>query len=54
MIAGFSICFFLSHQRLWVKVDMQEGSSRVLLAGAATKNQSALADMLGKIKTALE
>jgi cytochrome c biogenesis protein len=54
MIAGFSICFFLSHQRLWVKVDRQEGSSRVVLAGAATKNQSALADMLGNIKAALE
>ena len=54
MIAGFSICFFLSHQRLWVKVDLQEGSSRVVLAGASTKNKSALADMLGKIKAALE
>jgi hypothetical protein len=54
MIAGFSMCFFLSHQRLWVKVDMEEGGSRVVLAGATTKNQSVLADMLGNIKTALE
>jgi cytochrome c biogenesis protein len=54
MIAGFSICFFMSHQRLWIKVDMQEGSSRVVLAGAATKNQSAFADILGNIKAALE
>jgi cytochrome c biogenesis protein len=54
MIAGFSICFFMSHQRLWVKVDMQEGSSRVVLAGAATKNQSAFTDILGNIKAALE
>jgi len=54
MIAGFSICFFMSHQRLWVKVDSHEGSSRVVLAGASTKNQRALADMLGKIKDAFE
>jgi cytochrome c biogenesis protein len=53
MIAGFSICFFLSHQRLWVKVDMQEGSSRVVLAGAATKNQSALLNVLNKVKAQL-
>jgi cytochrome c biogenesis protein len=53
MIAGFSICFFLSHQRLWVKVDMQEGNSRVVLAGAATKNQSALLNVLNKIKAQL-
>ena len=52
MIAGFSICFFLSHQRLWVKVDMQGDSSRVVLAGAATKNQRAFADMLCNIKAA--
>jgi cytochrome c biogenesis protein len=54
MIAGFSICFFMSHQRLLVKVDMQEDSTRVVLAGAATKNQSAFADILGNIKAALE
>jgi hypothetical protein len=54
MIAGFSICFFMSHPRLLVKVDMQEDSTRVVLAGAATKNQSAFADVLGNIKAALE
>jgi cytochrome c biogenesis protein len=53
MIAGFSMCFFLSHQRLWVKVDTDEGSSQVVLAGAATKNQRALGSMLGKIRAAL-
>jgi cytochrome c biogenesis protein len=54
MIAGFSICFFLSHQRLWVKVDMQEGRTRVVLAGAATKNQNAFIDILSNIKDELE
>jgi len=54
MIAGFSICSFLSHQRLWVRMDMQEGRCRVMLAGAATKNQSAFINVLNKIKAELE
>ena len=54
MIAGFSICFFLSHQRLWVTVEAREGRNRIVIAGSATKNQAALDDLLGRIKAELE
>jgi len=54
MIAGFSICFFLSHQRLWVKVNRQECCNQVVLGGSATKNRHHLAVMICKIKDDLE
>lgn len=53
MIAGFSICFFLTHQRLWVKVSRQECCNRVVLGGSATKNHHHLTVMIHKIKDAV-
>ncbi len=54
MIAGFSICFFLSHQRLWLWVDRQERCSRVVLRWSATKNHDHLARVVRNIRDALE
>jgi cytochrome c biogenesis protein len=38
VILGFFITFFSSHRRLWVRVDEQEGKSRISVAATSTKD----------------
>ena len=54
MVAGFSICFFCSHQRVWVKVEIIGGGCSVTLAGAATKNLREVSELIMAIKNSLE
>jgi cytochrome c biogenesis protein len=37
MVAGICMAFFMSHKRVWVRIE----SGRVTIAGAANKNQNA-------------
>jgi cytochrome c biogenesis protein len=38
VIIGFFITFFSAHRRLWIRIDGQEGKSRISVAGASTKD----------------
>ncbi len=40
MLLGLLVAFFLSHRRLWVYIDSDNGTTRVLLAGVANKNKA--------------
>ncbi|MEW6594177.1 MAG: cytochrome c biogenesis protein ResB [Thermodesulfobacteriota bacterium] len=39
MLIGLYVAFFLSHQRLWVYIQPEGGTSRVLLCGTSNKNR---------------
>ena len=41
MLIGLYIAFFLSHRRVWVRVEPTAGGSRLLFAGTANKNRLA-------------
>jgi cytochrome c biogenesis protein len=58
MILGLYVAFFMSHRRLWLRLEPEEGKTRrwrVVLAANANKNQPAFArefeQAAGKIKT---
>lgn len=38
MIAGLFVTFFMSHQRIWVRVDKTSRGTRISVAGTASKN----------------
>ena len=38
MIIGFGISFFISHRRIWLRIEESEGMHHVSLAGATNKN----------------
>jgi cytochrome c biogenesis protein len=38
---GICLAFFMSHRRVWLKVEEKEGSLQVMLAGSSNKNKEA-------------
>ena len=54
MIAGFSICFFCSHQRVWARIERTASGCSVTLAGAATKNVRDVAELVAAIKNRVQ
>jgi len=52
MVIGLSMAFFLSHQRVWVRLAKgQDGRVEVVLAGSASRNRLAFEKKFGKIQT---
>ena len=52
MVIGLSMAFFLSHQRVWVRLAKgQDGRVEVVLAGAASRNRLAFEKKFGKLQT---
>jgi hypothetical protein len=49
-IFGFSMMFFLSHRKLWVKVEERSGHYHLTLAGWSSRNPEPLKDCFKKIK----
>jgi hypothetical protein len=49
-IFGFSMMFFLSHRKLWVKVEERSGHYHLALAGWSSRNPEPLKDCFKKIK----
>jgi hypothetical protein len=49
-IFGFSMMFFLSHRKLWVKVEERSGHYHLTLAGWSSRNPESLKDCFKKIK----
>jgi cytochrome c biogenesis protein ResB len=54
MVAGFSICFFCSHQRMWARIERTGSGCSVTLAGAATKNVREVSELIMAIKNNLQ
>ena len=54
MVAGFSICFFCSHQQVWARIERMEGGCIVTLAGTATKNARDVAELISALKNRLQ
>ena len=52
MVIGISMAFFLSHQRVWVRLAQgQDGRVEVVLAGSASRNRLAFEKKFEKIQT---
>ena len=52
MVIGLSMAFFLSHQRVWVRLAQgQDGRVEVVLAGSASRNRLAFEKRFGKLQT---
>jgi len=52
MVIGIVMAFFLSHQRVWVRLaQAQDGRVEVVLAGSASRNRLAFEKKFGKIQT---
>jgi len=52
MVIGLSMAFFLSHQRVWVRLAKEQDSRvEVVLAGAASRNRLAFEKKFGKLQT---
>jgi cytochrome c biogenesis protein len=52
MVIGISMAFFLSHQRVWVRLTQgQDGRVEVVLAGSASRNRIAFEKKFEKIQT---
>jgi len=52
MVIGITMAFFLSHQRVWVRLAQgQDGRVEVVLAGSASRNRLAFEKKFGKIQT---
>jgi cytochrome c biogenesis protein len=49
-ILGFSMMFFLSHRKLWVKVEERSGYYHLTLAGWSSRNLKPLKDCFKRIK----
>jgi cytochrome c biogenesis protein ResB len=54
MVAGFSICFFCSHQRIWARIERTESGCSVTLAGAATKNVREISELIMTIRNRMQ
>ena len=54
MVAGFSICFFCSHQRMWAHIERTGSGCSVTLAGAATKNLREVSELIMTIKNNMQ
>jgi cytochrome c biogenesis protein len=52
MVIGITMAFFLSHQRVWVRLtQVQDGRVEVVLAGSASRNRIAFEKKFEKILT---
>ena len=52
MVIGITMAFFLSHQRVWVRLAQgQDGRVEVVLAGSASRNRLAFEKKFAKIQT---
>ena len=49
IIIGFFITFFGAHRRLWIRVDEQEGKSRISIAATSTKDPVGLGREVGNL-----
>jgi cytochrome c biogenesis protein len=49
-ILGFSMMFFLSHRKCWVKVEEKSGHYHLTLAGWSSRNSESLKDYFDEIK----
>ena len=55
MVIGISMAFFLSHQRVWVRLAQgQDGRVEVALAGSASRNRLAFEKKFEKIQTSVK
>jgi len=55
MVIGISMAFFLSHQRVWVRLYRgQDGRVEVVLAGSASRNRIAFEKKFEKIQTSVK
>ncbi|MBI5058155.1 MAG: cytochrome c biogenesis protein ResB [Deltaproteobacteria bacterium] len=55
MVVGIIMAFFLSHQRVWVRLSKsQDGRVEVVLAGAASRNRLAFEKRFEKIQTGVK
>jgi cytochrome c biogenesis protein len=55
MIIGITMAFFLSHQRVWVRLAQgQDGRVEVVLAGSASRNRLAFEKRFEKIQTGVK
>ncbi len=51
MVIGIMIAFFMSHQRLWIRLSPgQDGRVEVVLAGSANRNRLAFEKKFEKIQ----
>ncbi len=53
MVLGFSICFYLSHQQVFAKIETLEDKCIITLAGTATKEQGPIEVLFEKIQCEL-
>ncbi len=53
LIAGIFMMFYISHRRLWLRVSLEEGRTRVLFAGTGNRNQADFAKEFTKLKEEL-
>jgi cytochrome c biogenesis protein len=49
MVIGLYFAFFMSHRRVWGRIDGKKGSLTVLLAGSASKNREGFGEELGRL-----
>ena len=49
MVIGLYLAFFMSHRRIWGRIDGKEGRLTVLLAGSASKNREGFGEELGRL-----
>jgi len=55
MIIGIAMAFFLSHQRVWVRLAQgQDGRVEVVLAGSASRNRLAFEKKFEKIQSGVK
>ncbi len=54
MVIGLYLAFFVSHRRVWARIEDSGGGSTVLLAGSANKNRDAFAEEFEKLGSLLE
>jgi len=55
MVIGITMAFFLSHQRVWVRLAQgQDGRVEVVLAGSASRNRLAFEKKFEKIQTSVK
>jgi cytochrome c biogenesis protein len=55
MVVGIIIAFFLSHQRVWIRLSPSpDGRVEVVLAGSASRNRLAFEKKFEKIQTGVK
>jgi cytochrome c biogenesis protein len=50
LIVGIIVTFFMSHNRLFLKVVRNKGGSRVVIGGAANRNRLAFEEKVKKMR----